>query len=139
MFRTHGHCHTPTHEVWRAMKQRCLNPKRLNFARYGGRGVSLCERWRDSYQAFLDDMGPRPSGLTIERINNLDGYHPKNCRWATPREQANNRRSNRILAYQGQIDTLANWARVVGLSARTIQKRLTLGWSDEKALSTPLL
>lgn len=88
---THGMTLTPEYRVWRSMHQRCSNPNHVRYGNYGGRGISVCERW-SRFENFFADMGPRPTGLTLERINNAEGYAPDNCKWATWSEQNLNRR-----------------------------------------------
>lgn len=91
----HGHAtaRTGAYASWRAMRDRCLNPKRGVFAHYGGRGITICPEWQASFQSFLADMGPRPEGCTLDRIDVDGNYEPSNCRWATPKQQANNKRA----------------------------------------------
>jgi hypothetical protein len=130
---------TPEYEIWCGIKKRCSNPQTLAYKNYGGRGITICERWQDSFEAFFADMGPRPSPQhSIERKNNALGYSPNNCIWATATIQGRNKRTNRLLTLHGQTFCLQEWAERTGLSHNTILRRKLLGWSDEKALTTPV-
>jgi hypothetical protein len=129
---------TREYAIWQAMVQRCTNPTSVNFHKYGARGITVCDAWRD-YSTFLADMGRRPSNEhSLERIDNERGYEPGNCRWATVKEQANNTRWNRRLTLNGETLTVAQWAERTGMKSNTIIYRLRRGWSDEKALTGPL-
>lgn len=134
---THGLSDTPEHRVWIDLRARCRNPNHQAYGRYGGRGITVCERWR-SFEAFLADMGPRPSPEhSIDRVDNDGSYSPENCRWATPTEQNGNRRpwkrSRRLTAF-GRTLSIREWASVLHLPVTTIYHRLDRGYSDEEAL-----
>lgn len=136
---THGMSHVAGYKLWRAMIDRCERPAELHYDRYGGRGITVCERWRNSLECFLEDMGPRPGPeYTIDRIDNDLGYFPENCRWATRREQSRNTSRNRILEWGGESMTLVEWSEKVGIHDVTIHWRLSSGWSVEEALTTPV-
>jgi len=121
---------------WHQMKQRCENPSNPRYASYGGRGIRFCERWR-VYKHFLADMGPKPPGTSLERLDNNGNYEPDNCVWATARQQQSNTRRNVFIEYQGLQLTVTEWARRLGLNAEMIFVRLRRGWSPEKALTVP--
>lgn len=124
---------SPEYSSWSSMHNRCSNPKNAKWNRYGGRGIKVCERW-NSFENFLEDMGSKPSGTSIDRIDNNGNYEPGNCRWATPKEQANNTRRNVRITANGKSLTVAEWARETGLPYTTIQKRLRCGNSHESSL-----
>jgi len=112
---------SPEYEAWAAMKTRCYNPRFLGYARYGGRGITVCERWRGSFEAFLSDMGRRPSAdHSIDRIDNDGNYEPRNCRWATREEQARNRVQNIFVTYLGQRMCLLDACRASGRSYKAV-------------------
>ena len=134
--RTHGKSHTPTWNVWQSMLRRCETPSATYYRHYGGRGITVCQRWK-KFEHFLADMGERPPGLELDRINNDGNYEPKNCKWSSKYDQCNNRRCNRIIVFAGQRKTLSEWARSVGLRAGTLAGRLKSKWDMERALLAP--
>lgn len=116
---------------------RCYNPKDIRYPNYGGRGITVCERWH-TLENFLADMGKRPPGLTLDRLDNDGNYELSNCEWRTNRDQANNKRNNKLLTLHGKTQTRAQWSRKLGIAAGTIGQRLASGWSVERALTTPV-
>lgn len=137
---THGMSSTPIYGVYRTMLSRCYNPNVERYPIYGGRGIKVCDRWRGEggFENFLADMGERPDGHSIERLNSDGDYSPSNCIWADARRQANNTRRNRMIAHNGQNLTLAQWERRTGIPRANIAFRLKSGWSVEKALTAPV-
>lgn len=133
---THAMSRTSTYAVWRSMLARCTNPNAKDYPRYGASGVTVCERWR-SFENFLADMGARPDGMTLDRENGAHGYAPGNCRWATPTQQARNRRDNVLVTHEGITVTLAEWAERAGLERKTLEYRIRAGWDTARALTTP--
>ena len=129
---------TATYRTWTAMRDRCERRENARFKRYGGRGIKVCERWQD-YANFLQDMGIRPPGKTLDRIDNNGDYEPANCRWATQDEQRRNTSKSRVYEYQGETMCLADWAKRLGISKNTIRSRIDdQGMSFEQAVQTPL-
>lgn len=123
--------------VWSGMKRRCLNKNSTAWERYGGRGIKICERWINSLENFAKDMGPRPPGTSLDRINNDGDYCKENCRWATFLQQNNNRQSSRFINFLGKTKTISEWERETGVRAQRITKRLALGWDESRAISQP--
>lgn len=135
---THGMSSSPEYASWLSMIQRCTNPLNDVYQYYGGRGVTVCDRWLNSFECFYDDMGPRPTqGHSIDRENNDGNYEPGNCRWATPEQQANNKRTNVFYDYGNRKLTLSQISKEVGLNKSLLRGRLDRGWSVDRAVSTP--
>ena len=127
----HGHAHTKISNVWVAMNQRCFNSSYKEFHNYGGRGIRVCDEWRDNFQAFYDYVSNLPhfgeKGYSLDRINNDGNYEPGNVRWATAREQCNNKRNSITLTHDGETKTFAEWAEITGISYSTIYHRVRRG------------
>lgn len=128
----------PEYGVWSHIIGRCTNPSDAGWENYGGRGITICDRWRESYANFLADMGRRPSPRhMIERKDNNKGYEPSNCEWSTRQVQNNNTRRNRIIEFRGESKTLAEWGRTTGIRPHCIRQRIDIyGWTIEEALTT---
>lgn len=132
---THGLSKSAAYNVWINMKSRCLNPNNSSFDNYGGRGISICKRWLN-FENFYADMGEPPAAHEIDRIDNNGDYAPSNCKWSTKHEQSENRRTNRIFYYKGEIKTLSQLSRASGISYFTLWARLvTLKWDIDRAMT----
>lgn len=140
---THGHTRkgkfNRTYSIYRDMRTRCENPNYKEFHLYGGRGITVCERWKSGYENFLADMGERPDGLTLERVDVNKGYSPENCKWATKIEQANNKRNSAFLTLNGETMTVAQWATKLKMNASTLYYRRSKGYTAENILSATLI
>lgn len=132
----HGRTGTPEYHTWRSMIERCENPNATGFDRYGGRGIAICRQWRESFESFLADVGERPSpAMQLDRVDNEGNYEPGNCRWATIKEQANNRRKRKpalVVEFNGQSRTLSEWAEHLGVKVGTLHCRRWKGLPDDQ-------
>ena len=139
-FKKHGLDRTNIYFVWCHMVQRCYNPKNSRFSSYGGRGITICDEWRHDLGAF--NKWALANGydktLSIDRIDNNGNYCPENCRWATQKEQANNKRTNKFISFNGKTQTITQWADEKGLKYSVLSNRIRNGWSVERALTTPV-
>ena len=134
----HGLSYSPEYHAWYGMIRRCYTPHYRQFVNYGGRGITVCDRWKTSFMAFLKDIGRRPSpDHSLDRINNDGNYEPGNCRWATNVEQCNNMRRNVRFTFDGVTKTLRQWSRTTGISSGSLEARIKLGWDVERMLTTP--
>lgn len=128
----HGHCkdrvNSTTYGVWKAMVQRCTNSKNTQYSDYGGRDIKVCPEWIKSFENFLADMGEKPEGLSLDRINNNGNYCKSNCRWATYAEQARNKRTNRLITYKDETKCLEDWSISFGIDVGTLTHRLKINW-----------
>jgi hypothetical protein len=121
------------YESWRGMRQRCGNPNNRSYKFYGGRGITYCERW-EKFENFLADMGSRPKGTSIDRIDSNGNYEPSNCRWQPIREQHSNKRNNVFITFKDQRLTLTQWSKLTGIHKGTIRLRYSKGWPVERIL-----
>ena len=131
----HGMFGTRLYGIWHGIKTRCENPHNRNYQNYGGRDIRLCDEWQDfePFKEWAFNNGYKDS-LTIDRIDVNGNYEPSNCRWATVKEQQNNKRTNHIVTYNGETKTVSQWAEELGINRETIYTRLSRGWSAERAL-----
>ncbi|KKL61320.1 hypothetical protein LCGC14_2196500 [marine sediment metagenome] len=133
----HGHNRrgkvSKTYMTWAGMMQRCYNLKDKSYPRYGGRNIKVCARWFE-FENFLEDMGEKPEGLTLERVDNSKGYTPDNCKWATIIEQANNKRNNHLLTYKGKTQNLTQWSKETGIHRETLLSRIKKGYTPKEVI-----
>ncbi len=131
--------YTSTYTAWCAMKSRCYSPTSTSYDNYGAKGITVCTRWRDSFENFLQDIGEKPNKTySIERINNAKGYFPENCRWATASEQNRNYGRNVFITYAGRRQCLADWANELAINKATLRYRLKAGWTVDDAFKLPV-
>jgi len=131
---THGMTDTPTYSSWQAMHQRCYNKNHLSYSDYGGRGIKVCEEWH-IFETFFKDMGLRPEGKTLDRLDVNDNYYNDNCVWSTIEEQANNKTSTTFVYYNDKYMSTRRWEKYLGFKSGVIRERLRAGWSIERALT----
>jgi len=134
---THGRHNTPEYRAWGDMKQRCQRPSHASYKNYGGRGITVCDRWQ-TFENFFADMGERPTQQhSIDRRDNNGNYTPENCRWATRDEQMSNLRKTRLITFNGETLHMAEWARRTGIKSANILARIKLGWPLDMVLGPP--
>ncbi len=133
-FTTHGKTRSTEYTSWQLMKDRCYNKNNKTFSYYGGKGITVCDRWINSFENFIDDMGEKPTPThSIDRIDNAEGYSPENCKWSSKKEQVRNRRNTKLIVYKNQEKPLAEWCEILDLDYPKINKRLWRGWPVEKS------
>ena len=137
---SHGMTETSEYSAWKNIKSRCLNSDHKHYSNYGGRGIKICDRWKNSFENFFTDMGKKPTSKhSIDRIDNNSDYCPENCKWSTRVQQENNKRTNKPLITIGnETRTIAQWTTKMGFEESVIYNRLKLGWSEYDAVMTPV-
>jgi hypothetical protein len=145
-FTKHGHCReyvvSSEYSAWQSMIARCYKKNHESYKNYGGRGIRVCDRWLESFENFIEDMGMKPSPeLSLDRFpnNETGNYELSNCRWGTNEQQNTNRRNNRRIEYNGDVKTVSQWAKIFNIKFNTLRERLELGWSIKDALEKPLI
>lgn len=137
--KTHGLSSRPEYNTYHTMRARCENQKHADYSNYGGRGIKVCDRWKTSFAAFMQDMGPRPTGFTIERRDVNGHYEPNNCFWLEREKQALNTTRTAYLTYDGQTHPIWKWAKMKGLTREALRQRLFVEkWDIHRALNTPM-
>ena len=143
--KTHGKRSTRLYTIWNMMKQRCENPKSKSYKNYGGRGIRVCNEWKNNFQSFYDwainngyNENLNGNDCTIDRISVNGNYEPTNCRWVNKKFQANNKRNNHFISYRGETHTIAQWEEKLGINNRVFYQRLKLGWGIDETIETPV-
>lgn len=136
----HGCTKTRLFKIWSSMQERCYRPKHKHFKDYGGRGITVCDEWKANFLAFKEwaETNGYTDKLTLDRKDVEGNYTPENCRWATMKEQQNNRRNNHYVELNGISHTITEWSEILGIKKTTIKERLKCGWTDEEALTKPV-
>lgn len=130
---------TPEYKAWISMKTRCYKPKTARFSRYGGRGIIVCDRWLNSFENFYADMGKRPNNkYSLDRLDSNKNYCPKNCKWSTAKQQANNRTNNANYTFKGVTKSISMWAEEYNINKHTLFNRIQRGWTIEDTLLKPV-
>lgn len=134
MRKKHGLVNTKSYKIWSNMKDRCFNKNNSQYKNYGDRGISVCAEWMD-FKNFFADMGEKPNGMSIERLDNNAGYSKKNCKWASAKEQSRNRRANTFITYKNKTKCIAEWAEITGINCQVIRIRFLKGMSPREILT----
>lgn len=136
--KTHGESEYRLYGIWEQMRNRCYRKSVLHYSDYGGRGIIVCDEWKNSYESFRDWalVNGYQDNLSIDRINNDGNYEPDNCRWVSAAQQANNRRSNRLITYNGETHNVSEWAKILNKNPKSLYSRIYAGWDLEKVLTT---
>lgn len=140
-YESHGMHGTRIYNIWQGLRYRCYNPKSSNYYLYGGKGISVCEEWDNSFISFYEWSKNKgyQEHLTIDRIDSNKDYCPENCRWATYKQQLNNTSRNHYLTYEGETLTIAQWAKKINIHRSTLRQRIKRGWSVEKSVTEPAM
>ena len=134
---SHGMYNTREFKIWQSMKNRCYNTNDPIYKNYGAKGISVCDRWKNSFKNFIEDMG-LSNGLSIDRINVFGNYEPNNCRWANAKTQARNRTNNNVYTYKGKTLCVSEWCEILNMPTSTFNNRVIRGWDIEKIINTPI-
>lgn len=134
IFQTHGKSGSPIYAIWRSMMQRCYDKNSHAYSRYGGRGINVCNKWQ-TFEGFYEDMGDKPKGKSLERLDNNGDYSPENVIWADIKQQNNNRRTNVFLEHNGKKQTMQQWCDELNLRIGTVWARINRGWDVSRALT----